>query len=82
MLPAKAQLSSQHQVTMVSQHQTIQLAMLTSWGLAVGAVYYDRTLADFSNRAGTTPLTYVTAPGAYFEGDGDLGIRYLFDTSG
>jgi subtilisin family serine protease len=43
-------------------------------GLAVGAVYYDRTLADFSNRAGTTPLTYVTAPGGYFEGDGDLGI--------
>ncbi|WP_392478115.1 CARDB domain-containing protein [Nostoc sp. C110] len=43
-------------------------------GLAVGAVYYDRTLAYFSNRAGTTPLTYVTAPGGYFEGDGDLGI--------
>jgi subtilisin family serine protease len=44
------------------------------WGLAVGAVYYNKTLADFSNRAGTTPLSYVTAPGAYFEGDSDLGI--------
>ncbi|AVH67597.1 S8 family serine peptidase [Nostoc sp. 'Peltigera membranacea cyanobiont' N6] len=42
------------------------------WGLAVGAAYYNKTLADFSNRAGTTPLTYVTAPGAYFEGDLDL----------
>ncbi|MFN6461342.1 MAG: CARDB domain-containing protein [Nostoc sp. DedVER02] len=46
----------------------------TQWGLAVGAVFYDRTLTDFSHRAGTTPLAYVTAPGAYFEGDGDLGI--------
>jgi len=35
------------------------------YGLAVGAVNYDRTLTDFSNRAGTTPLAYVTAPGAY-----------------
>ncbi|MBD2517342.1 S8 family serine peptidase [Nostoc sp. FACHB-973] len=35
------------------------------FGLAVGAVNYDRTLADFSNRAGTTTLAYVTAPGAY-----------------
>ncbi|MBW4678458.1 MAG: S8 family serine peptidase [Desmonostoc geniculatum HA4340-LM1] len=35
------------------------------WGIAVGAVNYDRTLADFSNRAGTTTLAYVTAPGAY-----------------
>ncbi|MEJ6482839.1 S8 family serine peptidase [Nostoc punctiforme UO1] len=46
----------------------------TQWGLAVGAVFYDRTLTDFSHRAGTTPLTYVTAPGAYFEGDADLGL--------
>ncbi|WP_373525684.1 CARDB domain-containing protein [Nostoc sp.] len=37
----------------------------TKWGLAVGAVYYDRTLTDFSHRAGKTPLAYVTAPGAY-----------------
>ncbi|MEH2092962.1 CARDB domain-containing protein [Nostoc sp.] len=46
------------------------------WGLAVGAVSYNRTLADFSNRAGTTPLAYVTAPGAYLTGDDDgyLGI--------
>ncbi|MEH2348640.1 MAG: CARDB domain-containing protein [Nostoc sp.] len=46
------------------------------WGLAVGAVSYNRTLADFSNRAGTTPLAYVTAPGAYLtlEDDGYLGI--------
>ncbi|BCL38172.1 hypothetical protein NSMS1_46190 [Nostoc sp. MS1] len=35
------------------------------YGLAVGAVNYDRTLTDFSNRAGTTPLAYITAPGAY-----------------
>ncbi|MEJ1932727.1 CARDB domain-containing protein, partial [Nostoc sp. NIES-2111] len=35
------------------------------YGLAVGAVNYNRTLTDFSNRAGTTPLAYVTAPGAY-----------------
>ncbi|WGV25783.1 S8 family serine peptidase [Halotia branconii] len=33
------------------------------WGVAVGAVAYNGTLSDFSNRAGTTPLTYVTAPG-------------------
>ncbi|QLE54695.1 CARDB domain-containing protein [Nostoc sp. TCL26-01] len=44
------------------------------WGLAVGAVFYNRTLTDFSNRPGTTPLAYVTAPGAYFTGDDDLGI--------
>ncbi|MEH2220420.1 MAG: CARDB domain-containing protein [Nostoc sp.] len=46
------------------------------WGLAVGAVSYNRTLADFSNRAGTTPLAYVTAPGAYLtlDDDGYLGI--------
>jgi len=46
-------------------------------GLAVGAVSYNRTLAaDFSNLAGTTPLAYVTAPGAYLtlEDDGYLGI--------
>ncbi|QHG19211.1 S8 family serine peptidase [Nostoc sp. ATCC 53789] len=35
----------------------------TQWGLAVGAVSYNGVLADFSNRAGTTPLAYVTAPG-------------------
>ncbi|MBC1300395.1 CARDB domain-containing protein [Trichormus variabilis] len=35
------------------------------FGIAVGAVNYNRTLTDFSNRAGTTPLAYVTAPGAY-----------------
>ncbi|MBW4616891.1 MAG: S8 family serine peptidase [Desmonostoc vinosum HA7617-LM4] len=46
----------------------------TKWGLAVGAVYYNRTLTDFSHRAGTTPLAYVTAPGAYFTGDNDFGI--------
>ncbi len=33
------------------------------WGLAVGAISYDKVLTDFSNRAGTTPLTYITAPG-------------------
>ena len=33
------------------------------WGLAVGAVAFDGMLADFSNRAGTTTLAYVTAPG-------------------
>ncbi|MBH8551586.1 S8 family serine peptidase [Nostocaceae cyanobacterium CENA357] len=33
------------------------------WGLAVGAISYNKVLTDFSNRAGTTPLTYITAPG-------------------
>jgi subtilisin family serine protease len=37
------------------------------WGIAVGAVNYNRTLTGFSNRAGTTPLAYVTAPGAYYD---------------
>ncbi|WP_414753715.1 CARDB domain-containing protein [Anabaena sp. CCY 9910] len=35
------------------------------FGIAVGAVNYNITLTDFSNRAGTTTLAYVTAPGAY-----------------
>lgn len=33
-------------------------------GIAVGAIDINRTLADFSNRAGNVPLTYVVAPGA------------------
>ena len=32
-------------------------------GIAVGAVQRDGQLADFSNRAGSQPLDYVTAPG-------------------
>ncbi len=32
-------------------------------GVAVGAVDKDKSLASFSNRAGTDELTYVTAPG-------------------
>ena len=32
-------------------------------GIAVGAANSDRFLAGFSNRAGSTPLDYVTAPG-------------------
>jgi subtilisin len=32
-------------------------------GVAVGAVEQDKTLASFSNRAGTDELSYVTAPG-------------------
>ncbi len=32
-------------------------------GIAVGAVDKNNNLADFSNRAGIQPLTYVTAPG-------------------
>lgn len=35
----------------------------TDWGIAVGAVDIDQTMADFSNDAGTTPLDYVVAPG-------------------
>ena len=35
----------------------------TDWGIAVGAVDSNKTLADFSNRAGATPLDYVVAPG-------------------
>ncbi|MBW4632510.1 MAG: S8 family serine peptidase [Iphinoe sp. HA4291-MV1] len=33
------------------------------WGIAVGAVDKNKNIADFSNRAGMSPLTYVTAPG-------------------
>jgi subtilisin family serine protease len=33
------------------------------WGIAVGAVDKNNNMADFSNRAGMNPLTYVTAPG-------------------
>ncbi|MBD2252805.1 CARDB domain-containing protein [Nostoc parmelioides] len=43
------------------------------FGIAVGAVNYNRTLTDFSNRPGTTPLAYVTAPGAYSDYF-DIGI--------
>ncbi|BAY67236.1 subtilase family protein [Trichormus variabilis NIES-23] len=42
------------------------------FGIAVGAVNYNRTLTNFSNRAGTTPMAYVTAPGAY--SNLDIGI--------
>jgi subtilisin family serine protease len=35
----------------------------TDWGIAVGAVDSNKTLANFSNRAGATPLDYVVAPG-------------------
>ncbi|MEC4820022.1 MAG: S8 family peptidase [Scytonema sp. PMC 1069.18] len=34
-----------------------------NWGIAVGAVDQNNNMAEFSNRAGTTPLAYVTAPG-------------------
>lgn len=34
------------------------------WGIAVGAVDRNNAIASFSNRAGSTPLAYVTAPGA------------------
>jgi subtilisin family serine protease len=33
------------------------------WGLVVGAVDRNNQMADFSNRAGSDPLPYVTAPG-------------------
>jgi subtilisin family serine protease len=33
------------------------------YGIAVGAINEDKNLASFSNRAGSDPLTYVTAPG-------------------
>ncbi len=33
------------------------------YGIAVGAVDKDNNIADFSNKAGSNPLTYVTAPG-------------------
>ncbi|MDV3001938.1 MAG: hypothetical protein N5P05_003544 [Chroococcopsis gigantea SAG 12.99] len=38
-------------------------AHATNWGIAVGAVNNYNELADFSNRAGTQKLAYVTAPG-------------------
>jgi subtilisin len=34
-----------------------------NWGIAVGAVDRNNNMADFSNRAGTNQLSYVTAPG-------------------
>ncbi|MEH1850373.1 MAG: S8 family serine peptidase [Nostoc sp.] len=34
-----------------------------NWGLTVGAVDQNNNIADFSNRAGSDPLAYVTAPG-------------------
>jgi subtilisin len=34
-----------------------------NWGIAVGAVDKNNNMAEFSNKAGTNPLTYVTAPG-------------------
>ncbi len=47
-------------------------------GLAVGAVNQQRNLAGFSNRAGTTALDYVTAPGVdvYSSIPGDEYARY------
>ncbi|GFE69627.1 CARDB domain-containing protein [Chroococcus sp. FPU101] len=38
-------------------------AYATQWGLAIGAVDRYNQMADFSNRAGGTRLTYVTAAG-------------------
>ncbi|GAB4181579.1 MAG: hypothetical protein Fur006_16750 [Coleofasciculaceae cyanobacterium] len=35
----------------------------SDWGVAVGAVNNTNKMASFSNRAGTTPLDYVVAPG-------------------
>jgi subtilisin family serine protease len=35
----------------------------TQWGIAVGAVDSNNRMASFSNRAGTTMLDYVVAPG-------------------
>lgn len=35
----------------------------TQYGIAVGAIEEDKSLASFSNRAGSEELTYVTAPG-------------------
>ena len=42
--------------------QTIQPPAINH-GLAVGAVNQQKTMASFSNRAGSTVLDYVTAPG-------------------
>ena len=38
-------------------------AYATDWGIAVGAVDQNSSMAYFSNRSGIFPLTYVTAPG-------------------
>ena len=45
-------------------------------GLAVGAVNQDGAIADFSNRAGSTPQDYVVAPGK------DVYSSLLVDTYG
>jgi hypothetical protein len=38
-------------------------AHAANYGIAVGAVDQDRIFADFSNRAGSSEMDYVTAPG-------------------
>jgi subtilisin family serine protease len=37
--------------------------LANQWGITVGAIDYNRKLADFSDRAGAIPLSYVVAPG-------------------
>ncbi|MFN9630062.1 MAG: S8 family serine peptidase [Cyanobacteriota bacterium] len=38
-------------------------AYASSWGMAVGAVDSNGSMASFSNRSGSTPMNYVTAAG-------------------
>ena len=51
-------------------------ALASELGLAVGAVNQDGAIADFSNRAGSTPQDYVVAPGK------DVYSSLLVDTYG
>ena len=54
----------------------------SDWGIAVGAVSSTNTMASFSDRAGTTPLDYVVAPGVsvYSTKPGNT-YQYLSGTS-
>lgn len=38
-------------------------SLANQWGIAVGALNINKMMAGFSNKAGTTPLDYVVAPG-------------------
>ena len=65
-----------------SQSPDYPAAHAVNHGLAVGAVNQQKTMAGFSNRAGSTVLDYVTAPGAsIYSTVPDAGYDYLSGTS-
>ena len=65
-----------------SQSPDYPAAHAVNHGLAVGAVNQQKTMAGFSNRAGSTVLDYVTAPGtSIYSTVPDAGYDYLSGTS-